>query len=49
MKHLTHKEAIVGVSSGAKKVLFNTYNRLMGGIGRAFDTEEEAKEWLIEP
>jgi hypothetical protein len=45
-KHLTRKEAIVGIT-GAKKVLFRAYNLLMGGVARTFETEEEAKEWLI--
>jgi hypothetical protein len=37
IKHLTQKEAIVGIT-GAKKVLFTAYNLLMGGVARAFDT-----------
>jgi hypothetical protein len=47
IKHLTQKEAIIGIV-GAKKVLFRAYNLIMGGVVRAFDTEEEAKEWLVE-
>lgn len=46
IKHLTQKQAIVGLTGAAKKVLFNAYNTLIGGVGRAFDTEDEAKEWL---
>jgi hypothetical protein len=45
-KHLTQKAALVGIT-GAKKVLFKAYNFLIGEAARAFDTEEEAKEWLI--
>ncbi len=45
-KHLTRKEAIVGVT-GAKKVMFYMYSQIMGGVSRAFETEEEGKEWLI--
>ena len=47
VKHLTLKSAVVGVT-GAKKVLLNGYNALTGGKMKAFETEEEAKEFLIE-
>jgi hypothetical protein len=45
-KHLTQKAALVGIV-GAKKVLFKAYNFIIGEAARAFDTEEEAKEWLV--
>ena len=47
IKHLTQKVALVGIKGGAKTVLFKAYNSLIGEAARAFDTEEEAKEWLI--
>ncbi len=39
------KKAIIGISS-AKKILLNSVNRIAGTNIRAFDTVEEAKEWL---
>jgi len=39
------KKAIVGISS-AKKILLNSVNRIAGTNIRAFDTLEEAKDWL---
>ena len=45
-KHLTLKSAVVGVT-GAKKLLFNMYNTVIGKEAKAFDDEESAKEWLI--
>lgn len=44
--HLTIKRAAVGIT-GAKKVLFNAFNRVTGNNARAFDTVENAKEWLV--
>ncbi|MCV9385064.1 hypothetical protein [Reichenbachiella ulvae] len=44
--HLTIKRAAVGIT-GAKKVLFNAYNRFTGNHSRAFDSVEEAKDWLV--
>ena len=44
--HLTIKRAAVGIT-GAKKVLFNAFNRFSGNNSRAFNTVEEAKEWLV--
>lgn len=44
--HLTIKRAAVGIT-GAKKVLFNAYNRFSGNDTRAFDTVDDAKEWLV--
>jgi len=44
--HLTIKRAAVGIT-GAKKVLFNAYNRFTGNNTRAFDTVEDAKDWLV--
>jgi len=40
------KAAIVGIT-GAKKVLLKGYNRLLGGAMRPFDSEEEAKAFLV--
>lgn len=45
-KHLTLKSAVVGVT-GAKKILFNTYNAIIGTEAKAFNDEEAAKEWLV--
>ncbi len=45
-KHLTIKRAAVGIT-GAKKVLFNAFNRVSGNNARAFDDVEEAKDWLV--
>lgn len=45
-KHLTIKSAVVGVT-GAKKILFNTYNAVIGAESKAFNDEESAKEWLV--
>ncbi|HCX20734.1 MAG: hypothetical protein CMB80_07805 [Flammeovirgaceae bacterium] len=45
-KHLTIKRAAVGIT-GAKKVLFNAFNRVSGNNARAFDSVEEAKDWLV--
>lgn len=45
-KHLTIKRAAVGIT-GAKKVLLNAFNRFTGSNTRAFNTEEEAKDWLV--
>lgn len=44
--HLTIKRAAVGIV-GAKKLLFNAFNRFTGGNARAFDSVEDAKEWLV--
>jgi hypothetical protein len=40
------KIAVVGIS-GIKKILLNAINPLTGGKTRAFNTLEEAKEWLV--
>jgi len=45
-RHLTIKRAAVGIV-GAKKVLFNAFNRVSGNNAKAFNTVEEAKEWLV--
>ncbi|MFY0598815.1 MAG: hypothetical protein JXR03_04030 [Cyclobacteriaceae bacterium] len=45
-KHIPVKAAVVGIT-GAKKVLLMGYNRLLGGAMRPFETEEEAKEYLV--
>jgi hypothetical protein len=41
----TAKSAVVGVS-GMKKVLMNTYSLFTGSKMKAFNTEEEAKDYL---
>ena len=40
------KRAMVGVK-GLKKLIFNSYAKISGNNIRLFDTEEEAKEFLI--
>lgn len=45
-EHLTIRRAVVGVP-GAKKLLFNAFNRVTGNRAKAFDSLEEAKEWLV--
>lgn len=44
--HLTIKRAAVGIV-GAKKVLFNAFNRFTGGKAKAFEKVKEAKERLV--
>ena len=44
--HLTIKRAAVGIT-GAKKVLFNAFNRFTGNDARAFSDLEAAKDWLV--
>ncbi|SMD36328.1 hypothetical protein SAMN04488029_2833 [Reichenbachiella faecimaris] len=44
--HLTIKRAAVGIT-GAKKVLFNAFNRFSGNNTRAFDSVDDAKDWLV--
>ncbi|WP_258105534.1 hypothetical protein [Marinoscillum sp. MHG1-6] len=45
-KHIPFKGAIVGVTGG-KKALLLIYNRILGGKLKPFDTEEEAKAYLV--
>ena len=40
------KRAMVGVK-GLKKLIFNSYAKISGNNIRLFDTEEEAKDYLI--
>jgi hypothetical protein len=40
------KFSVLGVS-GMKKIMLNTYNAITGNKTKAFDSEEEAKEWLV--
>lgn len=40
------KAAVVGIT-GIKKILLNAYNTVTGGKYKAFETEEEAKEYLV--
>ncbi len=46
VEHLVMLDAVVGVI-GVKKFLFQLYNTLIRGKARAFDKEDEAKEWLV--
>jgi hypothetical protein len=48
LKDFIIKDAIVGIT-GIKRILFQFYNTIIGGNARAFQTEEEAMEWLIQP
>jgi hypothetical protein len=43
---LYKKIAVVG-ATGLKKAILNIYNTITGDKTKAFDTEEEAKEYLI--
>jgi hypothetical protein len=45
-KHLTSKEAIVGIK-GPKKTLLKFYNLFTGVEVKPFENEEEAKEYLV--
>ena len=45
--HLTIKRAVVGIT-GAKKILFNAFNRVSGNNAKIFDSVEEAKDWLVQ-
>jgi hypothetical protein len=40
------KQAIIGIS-GAKRILFKTYMTFFPGKIKAFDTEDDALEWLV--
>ena len=40
------KKAIVGIS-GSKKIFLNAINRLVNNKIRAFDTLDDAKDWLV--
>ncbi len=40
------KAAVVGIT-GIKKILLNAYNTFTGGKYKAFDSEEDAEEYLI--
>ncbi|MBP7507848.1 MAG: hypothetical protein KA807_08505 [Prolixibacteraceae bacterium] len=46
IRHKTEKNAIVGMV-GLKKIIFGTMIKLSGGHARMFDTETEAKNWLL--
>ena len=45
-KSLLKKTAALGIT-GLKKILLNAVNRISSVEARAFNSEEEAKEWLI--
>lgn len=45
-KDLTTKAAYIGLS-GAKRILFMAYSRIVGSKIKAFETLEEAKEYLV--
>ncbi len=46
ISHKTEKSAIVGLV-GLKKIIFGTMIKLSGGHARTFDTETDAKNWLV--
>jgi len=46
IKHLILKGGIVGIK-GVKKVLLMSYNVLVGGKLKPFNSEDEAKEYLV--
>jgi hypothetical protein len=46
VEHLILKDAVVGIK-GAKRILFQIYNSIVGGKAKTFDDEESAKEWLV--
>ncbi|MCK5536338.1 MAG: hypothetical protein KAI79_05890, partial [Bacteroidales bacterium] len=46
-KSITKKSATVGLSS-AKKIILNSINTFSQAKIKAFDTVEEAKDWLAE-
>lgn len=45
-KHISFKGAIVGITGG-KKALLMIYNKILGGSMKPFDSESEAKEYLV--
>ena len=45
-KQKIEKTATLGIT-GIKKVLFTAYIAFTGEVNKAFDSEAEAKEWLI--
>ena len=45
-KSFVKKSAVIGIT-GAKKVILNIINVFSGYQTKAFDTAEEAKDWLI--
>lgn len=45
--HLTDRSAIVGIT-GVKALLLRSYNAVSGKKLKNFDTEEKAKEYLVE-
>jgi len=44
---MTLKNAAIGLTS-VQKILLTVFNAHCNADGRAFDTEEDAKEWLVE-
>lgn len=46
IRNKSEKNAIVGMV-GLKKIIFGTMIKLSGGHARLFDTETDAKNWLI--
>ena len=47
VKDITDKTAVLGIT-GVKKILLNVVNKFSNMGAKAFDTIEEAKEWLVE-
>jgi hypothetical protein len=46
VKHKTEKSAIIGMV-GLKKVIFGAMIKFSDGHVKLFDTEEDAKKWLV--
>ena len=46
LQNSTIKDAVVGVT-GIKRILLQSYDAIIPGRVKAFDSEEEAKEWLV--
>ncbi len=45
---LAEKRAVIGIDSIARKVLLKAYNLVLGSrVYRPFNSEEEAKDWLV--
>lgn len=47
-KKLTQKGAVVGINQ-AKRIIFASYNAIVGGKLKPFASLEEAKEYLVTP
>jgi hypothetical protein len=47
-KAKTEKMAVVGLTSGVRSILLNTYNMLTGAKMKVFSTEQEALDYLAQ-